>query len=54
MSKKAKEKIVVSDLIEEIKLILPDFFECKVTSDSDSISLIFDNGQKFILKAAEF
>lgn len=48
-----EEKISVKDLIDEVKILLPDFFECEITSDSNSISFSFYNGQKFILKATE-
>lgn len=48
-----KEKIAVSDLIDEVKILLPDYFECEITSDSISIMFNFYNGQKFILKAVE-
>lgn len=49
-----EERIDVSGLIEEIKLILPDYFECKITSESDFIKLNFANGQKFIIKIEEY
>lgn len=48
-----KEKIAISDLIDEVKILLPDYFECEITSDSNSITFNFYNGQKFILKAEE-
>lgn len=48
-----REKIAVSDLVDEVKILLPDYFECEITSDSNSIKFNFYNGQKFILKAEE-
>lgn len=48
-----EEKIAVRDLIDEIKILLPDYFEGKIISDGNSIIFSFDNGQKFILKAVE-
>lgn len=48
-----KEHINTQDLIDEIKILLPDYFECELTSDEDSITFNFYNGQKFVLKATE-
>lgn len=48
-----KERIFASDLIEEIKILLPDYFECELTSNENSITFSFYNGQKFILNATE-
>lgn len=48
-----KERIFASDLIEEIKILLPDYFECELTSNENSIIFSFYNGQKFILNATE-
>lgn len=48
-----KEVIAVTDLIDEVKILLPDFFECEISSDGNSIKFNFYNGQKFILKAEE-
>lgn len=48
-----KEHISTQDLIDEIKILLPDYFECELTSDEDSITFNFYNGQKFVLKATE-
>lgn len=48
-----KEHIIAKDLIDEIKILLPDYFECELTSDENSITFSFYNGQKFIFKATE-
>lgn len=48
-----KEVIKISDLIDEIKILLPDYFESEILSNSNSITFNFYNGQKFILKAEE-
>lgn len=53
MNEELKEHIAVKDLIDEVKILLPDYFECELSSDDNSITFSFYNGQKFILKATE-
>lgn len=53
MNEELKERIEVKDLIDEIKILLPDYFECELSSDDNSITFNFYNGQKFIFKATE-
>lgn len=53
MNEELKEHIEVKDLIDEIKILLPDYFECELSSDDNSITFNFYNGQKFIFKATE-
>lgn len=54
MTNELKEHITAKDLIDEIKILLPDYFECELSSDDNSITFNFYNGQKFIFKATEF
>lgn len=54
MTNELKEHITAKDLIDEIKILLPDYFECELSSDDNSITFNFYNGQKFIFKAMEF
>lgn len=54
MNDELKEHITAKDLIDEIKILLPDYFECELSSDDNSITFNFYNGQKFILKATEY
>lgn len=53
MNEELKEHIEVKELIDEIKILLPDYFECELSSDDNSITFNFYNGQKFILAVTE-
>lgn len=49
----AKEKpITASELLEEIKLILPDYFVCDFEEVKDGVLIKLYNGQSFTLKVA--
>lgn len=52
MNEQLKEHITASDLTDEIKILLPDFFECDVNSDKNTMTLRFYNGQIFKLVIA--
>lgn len=46
-------KISVIDLAEQIKLALKDVFEAKVEQSEQNVTLVFENGQTFLLKVSE-
>lgn len=52
ISSAEKEKgIAARTLIEEIKLLLPDYFLGSFQEEENGLEITFLNGQKFLLKA---
>lgn len=47
------EKIETPKLLQEIKLVLKDFFVASVRRKGDELVLQFPNGQKFVLTVWE-
>ncbi len=48
-----KEKILVKELSEEIRLLVKDNFIAKIFETEDGFAMEFLNGQKFIVSVKE-